>query len=158
MRLIPPQSRDTLRSGDTIGKDYSTPANPAWHNQYHWRWQWAGLNQTRCSAPRDSKESLCWQTATPCPLSPHSPNSGASWILKSLSFYTNQIFIYTNSLFTLSILGCNHPLFLCGFIVNDNGSLGGDILLGLAKLGIGLWFGRTFFVLLEEGGTYSTGF
>jgi len=43
-------------------------------------------------------------------------------------------------------------------IVNDSGSLGGGILLGLAKLGIGLGFGRTFFVLLEEGGTYSTGF
>lgn len=43
-------------------------------------------------------------------------------------------------------------------IVNDNGSLGVGRLLGLAKLGVGLGFGRTFFVLLEEGGTYSTGF
>ena len=42
--------------------------------------------------------------------------------------------------------------------INDSGSLGGGILLGLAKLGIGLGFGRTFFVLLEEGGVYSTGF
>jgi hypothetical protein len=58
----------------------------------------------------------------------------------------------------VSICGCNHPLFLCGIIVNDNGSLVGGRLLGLAKLGIGLWFGRTFFVLLEEGRFYSTGF
>lgn len=43
-------------------------------------------------------------------------------------------------------------------IVNDNGSLVGDRLLGLTKLGIGLGFGRTFLVLLVEGGTYSTGF
>jgi len=48
---------------------------------------------------------------------------------------------------------------LCGFIVNDNGSLGEDRLLVLAKLGIGLWFGRTFLlILLEEGIFYSTGF
>jgi len=40
----------------------------------------------------------------------------------------------------------------------DSGSLGGGRLLGLAKLGIGLGFGRTFFVLLEEGRFYSTGF
>ena len=43
-------------------------------------------------------------------------------------------------------------------IVNDSGSLGGDRLLRLAKLGIGLGFGRTFLVLLEEGRFYSTGF
>ena len=43
-------------------------------------------------------------------------------------------------------------------VIIDSGSLGVGRLLGLAKLGIGLGFGRTFFVLLEEGGTYSTGF
>ena len=43
-------------------------------------------------------------------------------------------------------------------IVNDSGSLVGDRLLVLTKLGIGLGFGRTFFILLEEGGVYSTGF
>ena len=37
-------------------------------------------------------------------------------------------------------------------------SLGGGRLLGLTKLGVGLGFGRTFLILLEEGGTYSTGF
>jgi hypothetical protein len=37
-------------------------------------------------------------------------------------------------------------------------SLGGGRLLRLAKLGVGLGFGRTFLVLLEEGGAYSTGF
>ena len=43
-------------------------------------------------------------------------------------------------------------------VIIDSGSLGGGRLLGLAKLGIGLGFGRTFFVLLEEGRFYSTGF
>ena len=37
-------------------------------------------------------------------------------------------------------------------VINDSGSLGGGRLLGLAKLGVGLGFGRTFLVLLEEGG------
>lgn len=37
-------------------------------------------------------------------------------------------------------------------------SLGGGRLLGLSKLGVGLGFGRTFLILLEEGGVYSTGF
>ena len=58
----------------------------------------------------------------------------------------------------VSICGCNHPLFLWEIIVNDSGSLGVGRLLGLAKLGVGLGFGRTFLILLEEGGTYSTGF
>jgi hypothetical protein len=58
----------------------------------------------------------------------------------------------------VSIVGCNHPLFLCGIIVNDNGSLGVGRLLGLAKLGIGLGFDRTFLIFLEEGGAYATGF
>ena len=49
-------------------------------------------------------------------------------------------------------------LFYLEIIVNDNGSLGGDRLLVLTKLGIGLGFGRTFLVLLEEGRFYSTGF
>ena len=50
-------------------------------------------------------------------------------------------------------------LFYLEIIVNDSGSLVGDRLLGLAKLGVGLGFGRTFLlVLLEEGGVYSTGF
>ena len=43
-------------------------------------------------------------------------------------------------------------------IVNDSGSLGGDRLLGLTKLGIGLGFGRTFFIFVEEGWFDSTGF
>ena len=43
-------------------------------------------------------------------------------------------------------------LFYLEIIVNDSGSLVGDRLLGLAKLGIGLGFGRTFLVLGEEGG------
>ena len=43
-------------------------------------------------------------------------------------------------------------------IVNDSGSLGGSRVERLTKLGIGLGFGRTFLVLLEEGGIYSTGF
>ena len=43
-------------------------------------------------------------------------------------------------------------------VINDSGSLVGGRLLGLAKLGVGLGFGRTFLVLLEEGGAYSTGF
>jgi len=42
-------------------------------------------------------------------------------------------------------------------VIIDSGSLGGGRLLGLAKLGIGLGFGRTF-LFLEEGGVYSTGF
>jgi hypothetical protein len=37
-------------------------------------------------------------------------------------------------------------------IVNDSGSLVGDRLLVLTKLGVGLGFGRTFLVLGEEGG------
>jgi hypothetical protein len=49
-------------------------------------------------------------------------------------------------------------LFYLEIIVNDSGSLVGDRLLGLTKLGIGLGFGRTFFVLLEEGWFDSTGF
>jgi len=49
-------------------------------------------------------------------------------------------------------------LFYLEIIVNDSGSLGVGRLLGLAKLGIGLGFGRTFLILLEEGGIYSTGF
>ena len=46
---------------------------------------------------------------------------------------------------------------LC-FCVNDSGSLVGDRLLGLTKLGIGLGFGRTFFIFVEEGWFDSTGF
>jgi hypothetical protein len=42
-------------------------------------------------------------------------------------------------------------------VIIDSGSLVGGRLLRLAKLGIGLGFGRTFFVLLEEG-LDSTGF
>jgi hypothetical protein len=42
-------------------------------------------------------------------------------------------------------------------VIIDNGSLGGGRLLGLAKLGIGLGFGRTFLIFVE-GGFYSTGF
>jgi len=45
---------------------------------------------------------------------------------------------------------------LC-FCVNDSGSLVGGRLLGLTKLGIGLGFGRTFLIFLEEGWFDSTG-
>jgi len=43
-------------------------------------------------------------------------------------------------------------------IVNDNDSLGRSRVVLLSKLEVGLGFGRTFLILLEEGGTYSTGF
>jgi hypothetical protein len=48
-------------------------------------------------------------------------------------------------------------LFYLEIIVNDSGSLVGDRLLGLTKLGIGLGFGRTFFIFVEEGWFDSTG-
>jgi hypothetical protein len=49
-------------------------------------------------------------------------------------------------------------LFYLEIIVNDSGSLGGSRVERLSKLGLVLGFGRTFLILLEEGGTYSTGF
>jgi hypothetical protein len=49
-------------------------------------------------------------------------------------------------------------LFYLEIIVNDSGSLVGGRLLGLTKLGIGLGFGRTFFIFVEEGWFDSTGF
>jgi hypothetical protein len=48
-------------------------------------------------------------------------------------------------------------LFYLEIIVNDSGSLVGERLLGLTKLGIGLGFGRTFFIFVEEGWFDSTG-
>ena len=41
--------------------------------------------------------------------------------------------------------------------INDSGSLVGGRLLVLTKLGIGLGFGRTFFIFVEEGWFDSTG-
>lgn len=49
-------------------------------------------------------------------------------------------------------------LFYLEIIVNDSGSLGRSRVEWLPKLRVGLGFGRTFLVLLEEGGVYSTGF
>ena len=68
--------------------------------------------------------------------------------------------LYLHKLYFYPLYQCQYVdvtiLFYFEIIVNDSGSLGGGRLLGLAKLGIGLGFGRTF-LFLEEG-LDSTGF
>jgi len=66
-------------------------------NQTNHQRQRQGTIKLGAAQPRDSKESLSQGTATPCPLSPHSPNWRASKIQILLFIYTNSIFIHYTS-------------------------------------------------------------